>query len=58
MEPQQRLNLIGDHLYAKIANLSSENPSKITGMFLEGIEISELILMLENETYLIQRVKF
>ena len=48
---QDRKNMIGERLYPLIANIADSDPGKITGMLLEAMEPSELLNLLEDQSF-------
>jgi len=54
--PEDQKNMIGEALFTQIAQTEGEAAGKITGMLLDGMEISELLNLLQSPAELKQRI--
>jgi len=55
--PEERRNIIGERLYSQIANSQPALAGKITGMLLEGMDITELLHLIESPESLNLRIR-
>lgn len=55
--PDKQKRMIGEQLYRHITPVAGEDSPKITGMLLEGLEVSDLIGLLDDQKQLEERVK-
>jgi len=46
--PEERKNILGEHLFPLIEDINPKDASKITGMLLESLEVSELLHLLQS----------
>ena len=55
--PEERRNIIGERLYSLIASSQPQLAGKITGMLLEGMDVTELLHLIESPESLSLRIR-